>query len=144
MIPLMMIPLILYGIAAMFIDKPSVPVAGPDVAAMHPFWDVGLIEFRLLSGEVWALTYGQAIIVVAAFSYFWSVLRAASADAHTVVGTMLSVLILCVYVVCFLTVAKAGTSVFFVLTLFALLDTLSAIALSMITSRARIRGAVEA
>lgn len=144
MIPLMVIPLVLYGIASLFITDTATPVAGTDVAAMYPFWDNALGEFRLLSGQVWALTFGQGLIMVAAFVFFCSVMRAASSDVHTVVGTMLSVVILCLYIVAFLTISKAGTPVFFLLMVFAFLDTLAAIALSMLTSRARIRGAVEA
>ena len=144
MIPLMAIPLILYGIAALFINDPSTPVAGPDIAAMHPFWDRGFAEFRLLSGQTWAMTFGQAIIVVAAFCFFFSVMRSASSAPQTVIGTMLSVVVLCLFIVAFLTLTNFGTSVFFVLAVFAFLDTLAAIALSMMTSRARIRGAVEA
>ena len=144
MIPLMAIPLVLYGIASLFVSEPPSPVVGPDVAAMHPFWDQGFAEFRLLSGHVWALTYGQAIVVLAAFCFFFSVMRSASSAPQTVVGTMLSVVVLCVYIVAFLTVTDCGTAVFFMLVVFSLLDTLAAIALSMMTSRARIRGAVEA
>ena len=145
MIPLMAIPLVLYGIATLFIgDTTSSPVTGPDVAAMHPFWDAGFAEFRLLSGEIWSMTFGQAIVVIAAFCFFFSMMRAASSSSQTVIGTMMSVVVLCLYIVAFLTVQDCGTSVFFMLTVFSFLDTLAAIALSMMASRARIRGAVEA
>lgn len=144
MIPLMAIPLVIYGFAALFIADASTPVSGPDAATMYPFWERTFGEFRLLSGQVWALTSGQALVVFAAFMFFFSVMRAASSQAQTVVGTMLSVVVLCVYIVVFLTITKAGTPVFFMLMVFSFLDTLAAVALSMITSRARIRGAVEA
>lgn len=141
--PLTLIPLIIYAIATVFSDETGNRVAGTDVAALHPLWDQGFAKYWLVSGQAWSPSWGDALVTVAALVFFFSVLRAASYRSRTVLGNMLSVVVLCVYIIAFLTVSSAGTSVFFLLTLFALLDVLAAVALSMITSRAKLEGAIE-
>jgi len=144
MLPLMAIPLVIYAIAALFISDVSPPGDGMATVTTYPFWDEVVAEFGLLSGQVFALTTGQLLVAFAALMFFLSVVRSASSKVYTLVGNMLSVVVLCFYIVGFLALTSAGTGVFFLLLVFAFLDTLAAIALSMITSRARIRGAVEA
>ena len=141
--PLTLIPLIIYAIAMVFSDETVSQVAGPDVAALHPLWDQAFAKYWLVSGQPWSPSYGDLLATVAAVIFFFSVLRAASYRSRTILGNMLSVVILCVYIISFLTIAEAGTSVFFLLTVFALMDVLAAVALSMITSRAKLSGAIE-
>lgn len=138
MIPFTLIPLILYAIAAIFVYDHSNYVVEPGATALHPFWSEAVIGVTLVSGQNWALSYGDLIITIAVVFLLISVLRSASTRATTVLGNMVMVLVLCVYIVLFLTVGFAGTSTFFILMVIALVDTLATVSISMVASHSRI------
>ncbi|WMS42892.1 hypothetical protein RDV64_00370 [Acuticoccus sp. MNP-M23] len=137
MIPFTLIPLVLYGFAAIFLYDHSNYVVEPGQVALHPFWDKVVAGVTLVSGQSWALTYGDLLIVIALMFLLFSMLRSASTTRTTVIGNMVMVLVLCAYIVLFLTVSFAGTSIFFLLMVITLVDTLATVSISMVASHSR-------
>ncbi len=78
-------------------------------------------------------------MVVAVILLLMSMLRAASSHRGTVLGNMVMVLVLCAYIILFLTVDFAGTSTFFLLTMVALIDTLATVSVSMVASHSSVQ-----
>lgn len=137
-IPLSAVPLILYVIAALFLyDAPTIPAATGDVA-LHPFWDSAAVIVTLVSGQRWALTYSDCLVIVALTTLLLTTLRAANGRDTTVIGNMLGVLTLCAYIIMFLTLSFAGTSLFFILAVIALVETLTTLSVSMVASHSKV------
>lgn len=136
-IPFSFVPLLLYWLAALFLYNDANYVVTPGEVALHPFWDEAFLSVTLVSGRFWALTNGDAMIVLALFMLLVSLLRSASTRESTVLGNMVMVIVLVVYVVVFLTFGFAGTSLFFILTVIALIDTLATVSISMVASHSR-------
>lgn len=132
--PFTAIPIVLYCFAAFFFYDPSNYVATPGQPYIHPFWSDAVIGATLVSGQNWALSWGDLIICIAVVLLLFSILRTASTNRMTVIGNMVMVLVLCVYIVMFLAVGFAGTSTFFLLTVIALIDTLSTVSVSLVAS----------
>ncbi|WP_420393629.1 hypothetical protein [Acuticoccus sp.] len=136
--PFTFIPLVLYCIASIFLYDPSNYVVTPGEPYVHPFWSDAVLGMTLVSGQNWALSYGDLIITVAIVLMLFSILRTASTSRMTVLGNMVMVLVLCVYIVLFLTVDFAGTSTFFILTMIALIDTLATVSVSLVASHSSV------
>lgn len=136
--PFSLIPLVLYVLAAIVLYDHANYIVEPGEVALHPFWSRAAFDWQLVSGQNWALSYGDALVAFAILLLLVSLLRAASSWRTTVLGNMLGVLVLCVDIVLFLTVEFAGTSTFFLLTMIALVDTLATVALSMVASHSSV------
>ncbi|MCF3936381.1 hypothetical protein L1787_23595 [Acuticoccus sp. M5D2P5] len=132
--PFTIIPLILYVLAALFLYDHANYVVEPGQVALHPFWSEAVLSFTLVSGQNWALSYGDLLITIAIVFVLFSLLKTASTSKTTILGNMIMVLVLCVYIILFLTVDFAGTSTFFILTVIALVDTLATVSISMVAS----------
>jgi len=129
LVPLPLIPLMIYAAVAL--------VFGPSqVATPGGVWDMVLVGVPLVSGRTFALTAGDALIVLALALLFVSVVRTA-ASRPGVLATMLGVVVLCVHVIGFLAVGRAATSTFLILTAVCLFDTLAMASLPMAVSRVR-------
>ena len=138
LIPFTLVPLILYVFAALFLYDPSNYVVEPGQVALHPFWSEAVVSMKLVSGQNWALSYGDLVITIAVILLLFSILRSASTSRTSVLGNMVMVLTLCIYIILFLTVGFAGTSTFFLLTIVALIDTLSTVSISMVASHSSV------
>lgn len=132
--PFSIFPLILYVIAAYFLYDHANYIVTAGEPLIHPFWNDTVFDMTLVSGQNWALSNGDLIIVISVILLLFSVLRTASHNPMTVLGNIVMVLILCIYIVLFLTVDFAGTSVFFILTIIALVDTLITVSVSLVAS----------
>jgi uncharacterized membrane protein (GlpM family) len=134
---LMLIPLLLY-LAAAFLPFLSYEhgnyVVEAGEVAPHPFWDEVIADFTLVSGQYFPLTWGDGLITLTLVLMLIGMLIAASTRATTVLGNMLAVIVLCAYIVLFLTIAECGTTTFFLLMMIALVATLATIAISMVAS----------
>jgi hypothetical protein len=136
-VPLMIIPLILYVIAGLFFYDHANYIIETGELALHPFWDEAVADFTLVSGQYFPLTWGNLLIIFALLMLLFSMLISASSFATTVLGNMIIVIVLCAYIVMFLTLDFCGTTVFFILTMISLVDALSSIAISIVASHSR-------
>jgi len=134
--PLMLIPLAAYVMAAFLAYDATAYVPEPGTVALHPFWDEAVASFTLVSGRYWSITWGDLLLLLALALLLVSVLGAASTRSSTVLGNMVRVLVLCVYIVMFLTLDFAGTTVFFLLTAIALAETLATVSVSVVAAQA--------
>jgi hypothetical protein len=129
--PFTLFPLLLFNIVAFIVpgmDSSVVPPGGSasDVAWAHPQFSI-----PLFSRETWEITAGDMIIVFALVCLFFEELRATVATRGALTNHLASVVVLIIYAVEFLVVARAGNSTFFILTAIAILDVLGGFAISL-------------
>lgn len=136
--PFTLVPLVLYVLAAFFLYPEASVIADPGESAAHPFWGDTLVSVQLVSGQQWALSWGDALVVLALAFLLFALLRTASKRSMTVIGNMVMVVTLCIYIILFLAADFAGTSTFFLLTIIALVDTLATVSISMVASHSTV------
>ena len=136
--PFTLIPLVLYVLAGLFLYQE--PLVAPNAGDPNiiPFWSNTVVDVTLVSGQEWTLSYSDLLVAFAILLMLFSILRTASKSRMTVLGNMVMVLVLCVYIVMFLTVEFAGTSTFFLLTMVALIDTLQTVSVSLVASHSNV------
>ncbi|MEO1103825.1 MAG: hypothetical protein AAFW98_08885 [Pseudomonadota bacterium] len=137
-LPLTLIPLVLYALAALFLADSPATVADPAAPGVA-LWDRAALLLTMVSGTVWSLTFGDLLVAVALVLVLISLIAVAAAGAVSVFASMIKMLVLCAYVVGFLAVGFAATSTFFVLTLIALVDTIATVAISMLRSPTKVQ-----
>ena len=141
--PPSIIPLLIYNFAAWFLYDHSPTVIVDERVAYDPYWDRFLGIVTLPSDAVFAVTYGQGIVLLAVIILIFSIMRSTRTGPNTIIGNMVGVVVLCVYIVEFLAVDYAGTATFFMLTLIALVDTLASISVGMVSQRSDLDVIVE-
>jgi hypothetical protein len=118
-LPLMIVPFILYniGLAGLFDG------ANP--------WDAVLFSIPMLSGGMWSMTLGDLMVVIALVLLFVEVLKSTRTSSASVVDQLLSLVVFVLFLVEFLLVQGAATSLFFVLMFIALIDVLAGFTVSL-------------
>ena len=115
--PFTIVTLVIFNIVIIF--------SGADV------WANVLFEVTLFSGEPWALTTGDLMVVAGLLVLLAEVLRATTIDRRAITNHVVSVVVLLIYVVEFVVVAEAGNSTFFILTMIALVDVLAGVVVTI-------------
>lgn len=119
-VPFLIIPLILYNVFAFgFLGEGA------------SSWTAALVEVNMVSGTVFRLDLGSTLILVALILLFFEVLKATRIGSITIWDHMLSTFVFVAYLLEFILVGAAATSVFFVLTVIALIDLLAGFAVSL-------------
>lgn len=121
LVPLMVLPLVLYNLG----------LVGPFGAAAGQPWTNELFSVSMMSGGVWSMTLGDAMVVVALAMLFIEVVKATRTSNASIVDHLLSTLVLIVFIVEFLLVQGAATSLFFTLTIVSLVDVLAGFSVSL-------------
>lgn len=118
-LPLMIVPFILYnaGLAGLF--------DGADP------WGNELFTTTMISGGVWSMTLKDLMIVVALVLLFVEVLKSTRTSNASVLDHLLSLAVFVLFLVEFLLVRGAATSLFFVLMAIALVDVLAGFTVSL-------------
>jgi hypothetical protein len=120
-LPLTIVPLILYNIVAFTIGAP---------------WGNGLFTIPLISGGGWTVTPGDLMILLALVMLFLETLRSAQvANSANIANHIISTVLLIVYIVEFIVVPRAGTSLFFILTAIALFDVVAGFTIAIKTAQ---------
>jgi len=123
--PLLIIPLVIYNIVALLFLGGS--PAG---------WNSQIFSIAMVSGQPWALTAGDLMLVLGLACLFFEVLKSTNTGRSSVVEHMLSTLVFVVFLVEFLLVGAAGSSVFFLLMMMSIFDVVAGFTVS-ITSAGR-------
>jgi hypothetical protein len=123
--PLLIIPLVIYNIVALLF-------MGGNPAG----WNGQLFTIAMVSGQPWALTSGDVLLVLGLACLFFEVLKSTNTGRSSVVEHMLSTLVFVVFLVEFLLVGAAGSSVFFLLMMMSIFDVVAGFTVS-ITSAGR-------
>lgn len=121
-IPLTIVPLILYNVIAFVF-------AGGE--ATSPIWNSNLFTLTLTSGQPWTPTLAGLIQVVAVCLLGAEILKGVRYSKRSVLDTIVSSVVMVVYVVEFLAVSAAATSTFFLLTVIAIVDVATGIAITL-------------
>lgn len=118
--PLLIVPFIIYNIVAF---------AFAGNAAMH--WSSELFTISMVTGAVWSLTLGDLLIVLALVLLFFEVLKSTRTGNPSVLDHGLSTLVFVAYLVEFLIVPSAATSVFFTCLVMSLIDLVAGFSVSI-------------
>nr|WP_316656841.1 hypothetical protein [uncultured Gellertiella sp.] len=120
-IPLMLVPLALYNMAMLGL------FGGGGIAGL----DQVLLSVTLLSGAVWTLTIGQALILAGLGFYFLELMKSTRNSSGSLANHMLSLVVFVVFLVEFLAVKGAATEAFFLLMIISFIDVIGGFAISV-------------
>lgn len=112
-VPLLVIPFILYNLG----------LAGTAEGAS--LWGNVLFSVPMMSGGVWSMTWADALIVVALVLLFFEIMKSTHTSNRSIIDHLLSTFVFVAFLVEFLLVREAATSLFFTLMLFSLVDVLA-------------------
>lgn len=121
-IPLLVVPFILYnlGLAGVFGGGPN---GDP--------WSMELFSFSMMSGGVFSMTLGMLLIVVALLLFFIEIVKSTRTSNASILDHLLSTFVFVAFLVEFLLVRGAATSVFFTLMVVTLIDVLAGFSVSL-------------
>lgn len=117
--PLLAIPLILFNLGLYGL------LGGDD-----PFIR-SLFTVEMMSGGTWTMTIGDVIVLVALLILFVEIMKSTVTGMGSIIDHLLSTVVFVAYLVEFLLVAGASTSLFFTLMVIALIDVLAGFSVSI-------------
>lgn len=123
--PLLLIPLVIYNL-----------VVFPFMGGSPVGWSSQLFTVPMVSGISWSLTSGDVLLVLGLACLFFEVLKSTNTGRSSVVEHMVSTLVFVIFLVEFLLVGAAGSSVFFLLMMMSIFDVVAGFSVS-ITSAGR-------
>ncbi len=94
-------------------------------------WDVELFNLNMVSGAAWSFSLGDFMIVLGLFLLFFEILKATRVGRMSIIDHLLSTIVLLIFLVEFLLVPGASTSIFFILMLMALMDVMAGFSVSI-------------
>jgi hypothetical protein len=118
--PLLVIPLIIYNVVV-FLFMGGNPNG----------WAAELFTVPMVSGVPWSLTAGDLMLVLGLGCLFFEILKSTNTGRSSVVEHMLSTLIFVIFLVEFLLVGGAASSVFFILMIMSLVDVVAGFTVSI-------------
>lgn len=120
-IPLMIVPFILYNLV----------IAGlAGFGGGDPF-SAELVSMGMLSGGVWRMNLGDLLILAGLVFMFFEILKSTRTSNASVLDHLLSTFVFIAFLVEFLVVAGAATSVFFLLMVMAAIDLMAGFSVSI-------------
>ena len=125
-IPLLIIPVIIYSAIVIF--------AGGDPASAAAMMDNTLFSIPLVSGP-WAMKLGDLLIIIGMIMMFIELVKSAGTGTATIINHGLSMLVFVIAMALFLLVGRFGTSVFFLITIMALMDTVAGFVVTIVAAR---------
>ncbi|MGN6488520.1 MAG: hypothetical protein ACTHLT_11965 [Devosia sp.] len=118
--PLLLIPLIAYNFFGFLFMQGS--PAG---------WSTQLLTIPMVSGTAWSLTAGDLLLVVGLACLFFEVLKSTNTGRSSVIEHMLSTVVFIIFLVEFLLVGVAASSVFFILMMMSIFDVVGGFTVSL-------------
>ncbi len=119
-IPLMVIPLIIFNAIAL--------IWGHDV------WSAELLGLTMVSGQRWAFSLGDLMVLVGIGCLFFEILKSTGSTSRIITNHILSTIVFILYLVEFLVVGVAAHSVFFILMILALFDVVAGFTVTIKTA----------
>lgn len=139
--PLLVIPVVLYNLMALFLGGGAVESALPGetggalVAPMNLLLKEEFMSLPMISGVEWVLTKGDAIVLLAVVFLFLEILKSTSTGTATIVNHGISLMIFILCLVQFLLMPNFATSTFFILMSMTLLDVLAGVIVTIVSAR---------
>ena len=118
-IPLTVIPLILYNIVGSIWANP---------------WSLEIIGLTMISGARWSFTVGDLFIILGIVCLFFDVLKSTSSSSRTIINHILSIIVFTIYLIEFIVVGIATTSAFFILLAISLFDVVAGFTITIKTA----------
>ena len=115
--PFTIVTLVVYNVVILF--------SGANV------WDNDLITLTLFSGVEWSLTAGDLMVIGGLLILLAEVFRATTIEKKAITNHVVSIVVLLIYAVEFFVVDDVGTSMFFILTMIALIDVLAGVVVTI-------------
>lgn len=94
-----------------------------------------LFEISLPSGAEWALTSSNLFILFCVIVLFIEIIKSTRTGAGAIAENSLSILVFVVCLMLFMLYKPAGTSIFLIMTLMSLLDSIAGFTITVIASR---------
>ncbi len=120
-VPLMAVPLIVYNVV----------LAGLLGSSTGSPWDDQIWSISMISGARWVMSLGDLMIALGLILLFFEILKATRVGVNSIVDHLLSTFIFVAFLVEFLLVKGAATSVFFMLMLMTMIDVLAGFSVSI-------------
>jgi hypothetical protein len=98
-------------------------------------WGAGLFSIPMPSGMPWAITAGDFLLVVGIVCLFFEVLKSTQTGRSSIMEHMLSMVLFVVFLIEFLLVGAAASSVFFVLMVMSLIDVVAGFTVSITSAQ---------
>ncbi|MCO5161616.1 MAG: hypothetical protein M9939_10795 [Mesorhizobium sp.] len=119
-IPLLVVPFVLYnmGLIGLFGGSPDP-------------WAQVLFSMPMMSGGTWSMTLGDLMVLIGLIFLFVEIMKSTRTSTASVIDHLLSTFVFAAFLVEFLLVPGAAHSVFFTLTLIALVDVLAGFSVSI-------------
>jgi hypothetical protein len=120
--PLLVIPFLIYNVLAftLYLGRPA-----------GEAWSSGVLSIPMVSGVSWSLTSGDLLLVVGLICLFFEVLKSTNTGRSSVIEHMLSTALFVVFLIEFLLVGAAASSVFFLLMVMAIVDVVAGFTISI-------------
>jgi hypothetical protein len=119
-IPLTLVPLIIYNVIALIFPGTT--------------WTGELFRVTMVSGAPWALTLSDLMITLGITMLFLEIMKSGQTGSATVTNHILSTIVLIIYVIEFILINIAATSLFFILTIIALFDVIAGFSITIRTA----------
>ena len=117
-IPLMIIPFIGYNVV-LLTNSASDP------------WSSSTFSITLISGGQWSMTLGDMMLTIGILFLFFEILKSTRTSNTSVMDHLFSTLVFIAFLVEFLIVSGASTSVFFLLMFMSLVDLMAGFSVSI-------------
>lgn len=124
--------------------KEVIPATGVMLAlywllSMSGFFPANLNRYmsmwHLPSGAIWAMTYGEFILVLGLLSLFFEILKSTRTTETSIIDHVFSTMVFAIYLSLWLTSSWAGNTYFFLLTLMSLFDVLAGFTITVTAAK---------
>lgn len=132
-IPLMIFPLIIYF--AVVLTAGQAPVDGDPNTGYHMAFTAKLMELPMPNGGIWVFTLRDLIMVITLICLCMEVIKATYTRGAGLADQALSIVLFVVFIVLFLLVPQAQTSLFFLITFTVLIDVICGAIVGIRTAR---------
>lgn len=122
--PLLILPLIAYNILVFFF-----------FGSIDGGWATTVLTVPMVSGAAWTLSLSDTFLVITLVLLFVEVLKSTRTDAGSMFEHMASTVIFVIFLVEFLVVPAASTSLFFLCTVMSFIDVVAGFSVSMRAAR---------
>lgn len=121
-VPLLLFPFLLYNLGLITeVARPS----GTDI------WANQIFSVPMMSGGIWTMTLGDALVVVTLLFLFVEVIKSTRTSNISILDHILSTVVFIAYLVEFLLVQGAAHHIFFTLMVITLIDVLAGFSVSL-------------
>lgn len=136
--PLFLIPVGIYCLIALTTSGDPVAIAGLTEKGSPLLSILGQKFFAvpMIGGEIeWVTTKGDALLVLSIIVLFMEILKSTSTGTATIMNHAASMIVFIVCLMLFLLHPNFATSVFFIITVMALLDVLAGVVVTIVSAR---------